>query len=129
VRWVFEHTGCAAVMLARGALGNPWLFEQVLGERDGEPERAGDGHADGAAERDRAGAVLAGCRAWAWATDGRWRSKSEAARWAADRLDDPRPVHKALALRSDPDAPELTDADRHVVLRRARVALSEPGSS
>jgi tRNA-dihydrouridine synthase len=33
VRWVFEHTGCAAVMLARGALGNPWLFEEVLGTR------------------------------------------------------------------------------------------------
>ena len=39
VRWVFEHTGCAAVMLARGALGNPWLFEQVLGRRAGPPER------------------------------------------------------------------------------------------
>ena len=37
IRWVFEHTGCAAVMLARGALGNPWLFSQVLGERDEEP--------------------------------------------------------------------------------------------
>ena len=24
-------------MLARGALGNPWLFAQVLGERDDEP--------------------------------------------------------------------------------------------
>jgi tRNA-dihydrouridine synthase B len=30
IRWVFEHTGCEAVMLARGALGNPWLFAQVL---------------------------------------------------------------------------------------------------
>jgi tRNA-dihydrouridine synthase len=38
VRWVFEHTGCAAVMLARGALGNPWLFEEVLGTRDAAPE-------------------------------------------------------------------------------------------
>jgi tRNA-dihydrouridine synthase B len=38
VRWVFEHTGCEAVMLARGSLGNPWLFAQVLGERDDEPE-------------------------------------------------------------------------------------------
>jgi nifR3 family TIM-barrel protein len=39
VRAVFESTGCAAVMLARGALGNPWLFAQLLGARDGEPGR------------------------------------------------------------------------------------------
>src|ERR671911_2728565 len=39
IRGVFESTGCAAVMLARGALGNPWLFAQVLGTRDGEPTR------------------------------------------------------------------------------------------
>src|SRR3954462_2394265 len=37
VRWGFEDTGCAAGMLARGALGNPWLFAQVLGERAGDP--------------------------------------------------------------------------------------------
>jgi tRNA-dihydrouridine synthase B len=37
IRWVFDYTGCEAVMLARGALGNPWLFAQVLGERDDEP--------------------------------------------------------------------------------------------
>jgi tRNA-dihydrouridine synthase B len=36
----YERTGAAAVMLARGSLGNPWLFEQVLGRRDGEPEPA-----------------------------------------------------------------------------------------
>src|SRR5919112_2437223 len=39
IRAVFESTGCAAVMLARGALGNPWLFAQVLGTRRGEPTR------------------------------------------------------------------------------------------
>ena len=39
VRWAFEHTGAAAIMLARGSLGNPWLFEQVLGAREGGPER------------------------------------------------------------------------------------------
>jgi tRNA-dihydrouridine synthase B len=39
IRAVFETTGCAAVMLARGALGNPWLFAQVLGTRDGDPSR------------------------------------------------------------------------------------------
>jgi tRNA-dihydrouridine synthase B len=37
IRWVFDHTGCAAVMLARGALGNPWLFEEVLGTRGAPP--------------------------------------------------------------------------------------------
>src|SRR3954469_11447582 len=37
IRWVFDYTGCAAVMLARGALGNPWLFAQVLGVREDEP--------------------------------------------------------------------------------------------
>ena len=35
----YERTGAAAVMLARGSLGNPWLFEQVLGTRDGEASR------------------------------------------------------------------------------------------
>jgi tRNA-dihydrouridine synthase B len=39
VRWAFEHTGAAAIMLARGSLGNPWLFEHVLGARDAEPGR------------------------------------------------------------------------------------------
>ncbi len=39
VREVFERTGAAAVMLARGALGNPWLFSELLGRRTGEPGR------------------------------------------------------------------------------------------
>lgn len=34
---VLERTGCAAVMLARGSLGNPWRFERLLGRRTGEP--------------------------------------------------------------------------------------------
>jgi tRNA-dihydrouridine synthase B len=37
VRQVYEQTGAAAVLLARGALGNPWLFAQVLGLREAEP--------------------------------------------------------------------------------------------
>jgi nifR3 family TIM-barrel protein len=36
----FEFTGCEAVMLARGALGNPWLFARLLGTREGEPTAA-----------------------------------------------------------------------------------------
>ena len=37
IRWVLDHTGAAAVMLARGSLGNPWLFAQLLDDRQGEP--------------------------------------------------------------------------------------------
>jgi len=39
VHSAFEQTGAAAVALARGSLGNPWLFEQVLGRRDCSPSR------------------------------------------------------------------------------------------
>jgi tRNA-dihydrouridine synthase B len=39
-RHAYEATGATAIMLARGSLGNPWLFAQLLGERDDEPSRA-----------------------------------------------------------------------------------------
>jgi len=39
-RDAFERTGAAAVLLARGSLGNPWLFEQLLSGRNAEPDRA-----------------------------------------------------------------------------------------
>jgi tRNA-dihydrouridine synthase B len=38
-RAAFEQTGAEGVLLARGSLGNPWLFEQLLGRRSGEPGR------------------------------------------------------------------------------------------
>jgi len=38
-RAAFERTGADAVMLARGSLGNPWLFEELLGRRDAGPSR------------------------------------------------------------------------------------------
>ena len=37
IRRAFDESGAAAVMLARGALGNPWMFGRLLGTRDGEP--------------------------------------------------------------------------------------------
>ena len=36
-RDAFEQTGAEAVLLARGSLGNPWLFEQLLGDRTDPP--------------------------------------------------------------------------------------------
>jgi nifR3 family TIM-barrel protein len=38
-REAFERTGADAVALARGSLGNPWLFEQLVGRRFQEPTR------------------------------------------------------------------------------------------
>jgi tRNA-dihydrouridine synthase B len=38
-RDAFEQTGAAAVLLARGSLGNPWLFSELVGEREEEPTR------------------------------------------------------------------------------------------
>jgi tRNA-dihydrouridine synthase B len=39
VREAFAQTGAAAVMLARGALGNPWLFAELLHGEQGRPSR------------------------------------------------------------------------------------------
>ena len=38
-REAHARTGAAAVALARGSLGNPWLFSQLLGRADAEPTR------------------------------------------------------------------------------------------
>ncbi len=38
-REAFLRTGADGVLLARGSLGNPWLFEQLLGRRTSEPTR------------------------------------------------------------------------------------------
>jgi nifR3 family TIM-barrel protein len=42
-QWIvdaWKHTGADAIMLARGGLGNPWLFARLLGEREDEPTPA-----------------------------------------------------------------------------------------
>jgi tRNA-dihydrouridine synthase B len=36
-RSAFEMTGAAGVLMARGSLGNPWVFQALLGLRDSEP--------------------------------------------------------------------------------------------
>jgi tRNA-dihydrouridine synthase B len=39
-RRAFEVSGADAVMIARGSLGYPWIFEELLGRRSAPPERA-----------------------------------------------------------------------------------------
>ena len=40
VRRAFDTTGVAAVMLARGSLGNPWRFGRLVGAYEGRPSPA-----------------------------------------------------------------------------------------
>ncbi len=39
-RRAYEESGADAVMIARGSLGNPWLFEELTGQRQDPPARA-----------------------------------------------------------------------------------------
>jgi nifR3 family TIM-barrel protein len=39
-RQAYEESGAAAVMIARGSLGNPWVFEELTGRREAPPSRA-----------------------------------------------------------------------------------------
>ncbi len=38
-RRAYEESGADAVMIARGALGNPWVFEELTGRRTSPPQR------------------------------------------------------------------------------------------
>jgi len=38
-RHAYEESGADAVMIARGSLGNPWVFEELTGRRSGPPQR------------------------------------------------------------------------------------------
>jgi tRNA-dihydrouridine synthase B len=39
-RRAYRESGAAAAMIARGGLGNPWVFEELTGRRTEPPERA-----------------------------------------------------------------------------------------
>ena len=33
-KWVLEHTGADGIMIGRGAVGNPWIFHQIINGTD-----------------------------------------------------------------------------------------------
>jgi hypothetical protein len=71
--------------------------------------------------------LLSACRTWAWAVDGRWRSKGDSARWAVQQLADAGPLERALRLRDGEPVLPLTPAEVEGVVACARAALAEAG--
>jgi nifR3 family TIM-barrel protein len=92
VRAAHERTGAAAVMLARGSLGNPWLFGELLGTRAGEPTRD-EVLAELEWVMERAVEHLGADRA------GRYLRKFYP--WYLDRMDAPKAVHEAMQSTAD----------------------------
>ena len=37
---MFEDTGCSAIMIGRAAIGNPWIFQNILSGKDARPSNA-----------------------------------------------------------------------------------------
>ena len=108
IRWVFDHTGAAAVMLARGSLGNPWLFAQLLEDR-GEPTREEildelDWIVDRAVEHlgeDRAARYLRKFHPWYLARLGEPRS-TQAGLQCASGLEEQREILRNLRYHAPP---------------------------
>jgi tRNA-dihydrouridine synthase B len=92
VRAGYERTGAAAVMLARGSLGNPWLFGQVLGTRAEDPTRD-EVLAELRWVMDRAVEHLGAERA------GRYLRKFYP--WYLDRMDAPKALQQAMQSTGD----------------------------
>jgi hypothetical protein len=71
--------------------------------------------------------VLSACRAWAYAAEDAWLSKTAAATWARERSDDAALIDRALELRSgalEPDAVERLVARVAGELARARASYA-----
>ena len=106
----FDQSGADAVMLARGSLGNPWMFERLLGRREGEPSPA-----EVLAELEW---MIARCEEHLGEERaGRWLRKCYP--WYAERLGLP----KALAheLSTAPDTPTA-----RALVRRVEAGLGAP---
>jgi tRNA-dihydrouridine synthase B len=106
----FEQSGAEAVMLARGSLGNPWLFERLLGARTGEPTTG--------EVLDELEWIIESCEEHLGSERaGRWLRKCYP--WYAERLGTPKRATRELV-----EAP-TTEAAREAIDRlRAPAALA-----
>ncbi len=100
-------------MIARGGLGNPWLFERLLGRREGEPS-TGEVVEELLWVIDRAEEHLGVDRA------GRYLRKFYP--WYADRLELPKPLQQRLV-----GAP--TTADARDALREVPGVVAAPAAA
>jgi tRNA-dihydrouridine synthase B len=100
----FEQTGASAVLIARGSLGNPWIFEQLLGLRDVDPS----------VEEvvDELGWVIARAEEhFGVERAGRWLRKAYP--WYGERLALPKRLNHRLCMSATTaDARELLDTFR-----------------
>jgi nifR3 family TIM-barrel protein len=115
-RHAFEATGADAVMVARGSLGNPWVFEQLLGRRgDDEPPSAAEVLDELDWLMDRAVEHFGPVRA------ARWLRKAYP--WYVERLGGGKAMQAAL------QATDAVDAARAALAPLRDVALAaDPGS-
>jgi nifR3 family TIM-barrel protein len=124
---MLETTGCDFVMIGRGALGNPWLFRELLGGAPAEPEERREGvlrHFAAHLEFVGEGLELAGARSFRKHRAGYGHGLRGAAlfRSEVNQLDSPAEVEEAVrrffgSARVDPEAPgEEQDVDYRAAL-------------
>ena len=108
----FEQSGAAAVMLARGSLGNPWRFERLLGLRDDEPT--------GEEVLDELEWVITRCEEHL-GPDRAGRYLRKFYPWYGERLGLPKPLQHRLVT-----APSSAEVRRilHETLHRGRLRLA-----
>ncbi len=76
-------------------------------------------------EGHSADTVLSACRAWAFASDGRWYSKTGAARWAHGRVPHPAVIDRALRLRRGGGGSAIDPGDVAGLVGTVRAALEQ----
>jgi tRNA-dihydrouridine synthase B len=107
----YERTGVAAVLIARGSLGNPWIFGRILGTRDDEPsvEEIAD---------ELIWVIEGAEQHFGMERAGRWMRKAYP--WYAERLGLPKKQARELAM-----SPTTDDARNFIERLRPSVTLPD----